>query len=79
MDFVVGLLKTLGKFDSIWVIVDRLTKSTHFLPIQMTYNAKRSAKLYVKEVIRLHGCRFRLFQIGVHTSPFISRGPCRQN
>ena len=34
MDFVVGLPKTLGKFDSIWVIVDRLTKSAHFIPVK---------------------------------------------
>ena len=43
MDFVVGLPKTLGKFDSIWVIVDRLTKSAHFIPIKGTYNAKQDS------------------------------------
>ena len=36
MDFVVGLPKTLGKFDSILVIVDRLTKSAHFIPVKVT-------------------------------------------
>ena len=36
MDFVVGVPKTLGKYDSIWVIVDRLTKSAHFIPVKMT-------------------------------------------
>ena len=41
MDFVVGLPKTLGKFDSIWVIVDRLTKSAHFIPVKVTYNAEK--------------------------------------
>ena len=46
MDFVVGLPKTLGKFDSIWVIVDRLTKSAHFIPVKVTYNAEKLAKLY---------------------------------
>ena len=55
MDFVVGLPKTLGKYDSIWVIVDRLTKSAHFIPVKMTYNAKKLAKLYISEIVRLHG------------------------
>ena len=55
MDFVVGLPKTMGKFDSIWVIVDRLTKSAHFIPVKVTYNAEKLAKLYISEVVRLHG------------------------
>ena len=40
-----GLPKTLGKFDSIWVIVDRLTKSAHFIPVKVTYNAEKLAKI----------------------------------
>ena len=36
MDFVVGFPKTLGKFDSIWVIVDKLTKSAHFILVKVT-------------------------------------------
>ena len=55
MEFVVGLPKTLGKFDSIWVIVDRLTKYAHFIPVKVTYNAEKLAKLYISEVVRLHG------------------------
>ena len=55
MDFVVALPKTLGKFDSIWVIVDRLTKSAHFIPVKVTYNAKKLAKLFISEIVRLHG------------------------
>ena len=55
MDFVVGLPKTLGKFDSIWVVVDRLTKSAHFIPIRIDYNAEQLAKVYVKEIVKLHG------------------------
>ncbi|XP_059310058.1 uncharacterized protein LOC132061223 [Lycium ferocissimum] len=55
MDFVVGLPKTLEKFDSIGVIVDRLTKSTHFIPVKITYDAKKLAKIYIREVARLHG------------------------
>ncbi|XP_070036945.1 uncharacterized protein [Nicotiana tomentosiformis] len=52
MDFVIGLPR---KFDSIWVIVDRLTKSAHFLPIKATDIAEQYAQLYIKEIVRLHG------------------------
>ena len=55
MDFVVGLPKTLGKFDSIWVIVDRLTKSVHFIPVKVTYNAEKLARIYISKIVRLHG------------------------
>ena len=51
IDFVVGLPKTLGRFDSIWVIVDRLTKSAHFIPVKVTYNAEKLAKLYILEIV----------------------------
>jgi len=55
MDFVVGLPRTQRKFDSIWVIVDRLTKSAHFLPVKSTDTAEQYAQLYIKEIVRLHG------------------------
>ena len=55
MDFVVGLPKIMGKYDSIWVIVDRLTKSAHFIPVKVTYNAEKLAKIYIFEIVRLHG------------------------
>ena len=55
MDFVVGLPRIQSGFDSIWVIVHRLTKSAHFLPVKITYTLDRYAKLYVDEIIRLHG------------------------
>ena len=54
MDFVVGIPKTLGKFDSIWVIVDRLTKSSHSIPVKVTYNAEKLAILYISEIVLLH-------------------------
>ena len=47
MDFVVGLPKTLGKFDSIWVIVDRLTMPAHFISVKVTYNAEKLTKIYI--------------------------------
>lgn len=55
MDFIVGLPHTPRGMDSIWVIVDHLTKSTHFLPIENFYNADKLANIYVNEIVRLHG------------------------
>ena len=55
MDFVVGLPQTLRGLNAIWVIVDRLTKSTHFLPIKTTYTLDQLAQLYIDEIVRLHG------------------------
>src|SRR5262249_49120892 len=55
MDFVSALPKTKDKFDSIWVIVDRLTKTAHFIPIKTGYKLERLAQIYVKEIVRLHG------------------------
>ncbi|KAL5578280.1 hypothetical protein UlMin_019979 [Ulmus minor] len=55
MDFVVGLPKTAKGHDAIWVIIDRLTKSAHFLPIRVTYSLEQLANLYVQEIVRLHG------------------------
>ena len=49
------LPKTQAGFDAIWVIVDRLTKSAHFLPIRATYPLEKLAQLYVQEIVRLHG------------------------
>ena len=55
LDFVMGLPRTAKGYDSIWVIVDRLTKSTHFLPVDMRYSAKKYTKLYFDRVVTLHG------------------------
>ena len=55
MDFVVGLPLTQGKCDAIWVIVDRLTKSAHFLPINERYSVDRLANMYLKEIVARHG------------------------
>jgi hypothetical protein len=54
MDFVVGLPRTPAGHDSIWVIIDRLTKSAHFLPVKATYFVEKYAKLYIVEIVRLH-------------------------
>ena len=55
MDFIVGLPKTSKGYDSIWVIVDRLTKSAHFLPVKTTHTAKQYAQLYMDRIVSLHG------------------------
>ena len=55
MDFVVGLPLTGRKHDSVWVIVDRLTKSTHFLPMRTDYSLDKLVELYIKEIFWLHG------------------------
>ena len=55
MDFVSGLPRSLKGHDAIWVIVDRMTKSTHFLHIRMNYSLDQLAQLYVDEILRLHG------------------------
>lgn len=54
-DFVVGLPGTRAGFNAIWVAVDCLTKSSHFLHYKMTTSIKALTKLYVKEIVRLHG------------------------
>jgi hypothetical protein len=54
MDFIVGLPMTAHKFDSIWVIVDRLSKSAHFIPINTNYNVQKYAKIYIAHVLCLH-------------------------
>ena len=55
MDFVVGLPKTLGGYDAIWVIVDRLTKTARFITVKMTFTLEKLANLYIMHVARLHG------------------------
>jgi len=55
MDFIDGLPRTRRGNESIWVIVDRLTKSAHFIPLRTTRTAAKLAELYVKEIVRLHG------------------------
>ena len=55
MDFVVRLPLTGRKHDSVWVMVDRLTKSAHFLLVRTDYSLDKLAELYIEEIVRLHG------------------------
>jgi hypothetical protein len=55
MDFIVGLPLTARKKDSIWVIVDKLTKTAHFIAVHTTYSVQQYAELYMDHIVRLHG------------------------
>jgi hypothetical protein len=55
MDFIVSLSRTQKGNDSIWVIVDRLTKVAHFLPVKANYSVSQLAELYVDTILKLHG------------------------
>jgi hypothetical protein len=55
MYFIVGLSRTQAGYDSIWVIVDRLTKVAHFIPVKMTYSRPQLAELYMSRIVCLHG------------------------
>ena len=55
MDFITGLPRTSRQHDSIWVIVDRMTKSSLFFTVKTTYSAEDYVKFYLTKIVRLHG------------------------
>ena len=55
MDFVTHLPRTPRRHDGMWVIVDRLTMSAHFLAVWMTFTLEEFCRLYIREIVRLHG------------------------
>jgi hypothetical protein len=57
MDFIVGLHRTRACYESIWVLVDHLTKATHFIPVKTTHNSAVLAELYMSWIVCLHGER----------------------
>ncbi|XP_060170577.1 uncharacterized protein LOC132601514 [Lycium barbarum] len=62
---------TLGKCDSVWVIVDWFTKSAHFIPVRVTYTTEKLAQIYICKVVHLHGVTISIIS---DTSPqFMSR------
>ncbi|GJW45977.1 putative reverse transcriptase domain-containing protein [Tanacetum coccineum] len=71
MDFVTKLPRTSSRHDIIWVIVDRLTKSAHFLPMREDYKMDRLARLYLNEIVSRHGVPISI--ISDHDSRFTSR------
>lgn len=60
MDFIIGLPKIPSGHDSIWVIVDRLTKTMHFIPVRTDYKGNKLAQLYIDNILRLHGVPNRI-------------------
>ncbi|GJZ18136.1 reverse transcriptase domain-containing protein [Tanacetum coccineum] len=71
MDFITKLPKTSNGHDTIWVIVDRLTKSAHFIPTRETYSMETLTRLYIKEIVSRHGVPISI--ISDHDSNFTSR------
>ncbi|GJV25313.1 putative reverse transcriptase domain-containing protein [Tanacetum coccineum] len=71
MDFVTKLPKTSSGHDTIWVIVDRLTKSAHFIPTRETDSMETLTRLYIKEIVSRHGVLISI--ISDHDSHFTSR------
>jgi hypothetical protein len=71
MDFIVGLPMMARKFDSIWVIVDRLSKSAYFIPVNTKYRVEKYAEIYIAHVICLH--RISKMIISDRGSQFVAR------
>ncbi|WVZ70748.1 hypothetical protein U9M48_019391 [Paspalum notatum var. saurae] len=71
MDFIVGLPRTQKGYNSIWVVVDRLTKVAHFIPVNTTYSSAKLAELYISRIVCLHGVPERI--ISDRGSQFTSR------
>ncbi|GJV58588.1 reverse transcriptase domain-containing protein, partial [Tanacetum coccineum] len=71
MDFITKLPKTSNRHDTIWVIVDRLTKSAHFIPTRETDSMETLTRLYIKEIVSRHGVPISI--ISDHDSHFTSR------
>ncbi|GJS89397.1 putative reverse transcriptase domain-containing protein [Tanacetum coccineum] len=75
MDFITKLPKTAAGYDSIWVIVDHLTKSVHFLPMKETYSTEKLTRLYMKEISKqdLQGIRWSIISDRDSHSPYRSQ------
>jgi hypothetical protein len=60
MEFIVGLSLTARRHDSIFMVVDTLMKSAHFIPVHTTYQAPDIARVFISEIVRLHGMPKRI-------------------
>jgi hypothetical protein len=71
MDFIVGLPNTSWHHDSIWVIMDRLTKTSHLLPVHTTHKAEKYAAIYIDQIVRLHEIPMTI--VSNRGAPFVAR------
>ena len=71
MDFIVGLPRTTNGYNSIWVIVDRLTKLAHFISVKTSYTAEKYAEIYFDRIVTLYGVPLTI--ISDRGSVFMSR------
>jgi IS30 family transposase len=71
MDFIVALSRTQAGYDSIWVILDRLTKVAHFILVKTTYSGAKLAELYMSQIVCLHGVLKKI--VSDRGSQFISK------
>jgi hypothetical protein len=75
MNFIVGLPRTQAGYNSIWVIVDRLTKVAHFIPVKMTYSGAKLAELYMSQIVCMHGVTKKIVwdRASQYTSKFLEK------
>jgi hypothetical protein len=76
MNFIVGLPLSAHKFDSIWVITDRFTKSAHFIPVNTNYRAKKYTELYIACILCLYGVPKTIILMEDPSLSLISRSSC---
>ena len=71
MDFVSTLPRIISGHDMVWVIVDRLTKSAHFIPLKTRCSMERRAQTYIQEIVRLYGVPLTI--VSNRDTHFVSR------
>jgi hypothetical protein len=71
MDFIMGLPRTQSGYDSLWVIVDRLAKAAHFVPVKTTNTGLQLVELYMSRIVCLHGVSKRI--VFARGTQFISK------
>jgi hypothetical protein len=76
MDFITGLPRTNKKHDSIMVVVDKLTKATHFVSVKTTHTMANIAEIFMKEIARLNGIPRKSSRTEIQSLPPISGGDC---